>query len=168
MDRRPGSRKTAPRKPPAAEPPPSSQPSGSRCAEVVLDVEVERDRVHLILANCGDAVATEIRVEFSRDLLGIGGSLGVSGLPIFKRLGVLRPGRVLRIFWDAAPTLLAHRGQTAPFVATVSWNERSRPRQHAEYHHDLSIYEQWPECLESSSEERERRHFQPAKTCVDR
>ena len=122
---------------------------GFRAAEVVLDVEVEHDRVHLILANCGDAVATEIHVEFSRPLLGIGGSLGISELPIFKRLGVLRPGRALRIFWDAAPTLLARGGQTTPFVATVSWSERSRPRQRAEYHHDLSIYEQWPECVES-------------------
>jgi hypothetical protein len=148
MARRPTSRKAALRKRPAAGPPPRSVPSGFRSAEVVLDVEVERDRVHLILTNCGDAVATEVHVEFSRALIGIGGSLGVSGLPVFKRLGVLRPGRALRIFWDAAPTLLARRGETAPFVATVSWNERLRPRQRAEYHHDLSIYQQWPECLE--------------------
>ena len=148
MVRRPASRKAAPRKRPAAEPPSSAVPAASRSAEVVLDVEVEHDRVHLILANCGDAVATEIHVEFSRALVGIGGSLGISGLPVFRRLGVLRPGRALRIFWDAAPTLFAHRSETAPFVATVSWNERLRPRQRAEYHHDLSIYEQWPECVE--------------------
>jgi hypothetical protein len=55
---------------------------------------------------------------------------------------------VLRVFWDASHLLLARRGQIAPFVATVSWNERSRPRQRVEYHHDLSIYVQWPECLE--------------------
>jgi hypothetical protein len=122
---------------------------GHRSAEVVLDVEVERDRVHLVLANCGDAVATEIQVEFSRELVGLGGSLGISGLPVFKRLGVLRPGHTLRIFWDAAPALLARRDQTGPFVATVSWSERSSPRQRAEYHHDLSIYAQWPECIES-------------------
>jgi hypothetical protein len=115
---------------------------------VVLDVEVDHDRVHLIVANCGDAVATEIRVEFSRVLLGVGGSVDMSALPLFKRLGVLRPGRALRIFWDAAPTLVTGRGQAPSFVATVSWNERCGPRQRAEYHHDLSIYRQWPECLD--------------------
>ena len=126
----------------------SSRDAGFRSAEVVLDVDVEHDRVHLILANCGNAVATEIRVEFSRELIGIAGSRAVSDLPVFRRLGVLRPGRALRIFWDAAPALLARRNHIVPFVATVSWNERRRRRQRAEYHHDLSIYEQWPECLE--------------------
>src|SRR5215510_15235599 len=85
----------------------------SRSAEVVLDVDVEQDRVHLVLTNCGDAVATEVRVEFSRTLKGLGGASDISALPVFKRLGVLRPGRVLRIFWDSAPSLLG-RDHGAP------------------------------------------------------
>ena len=119
-----------------------------RSAEIVLDVDVEKHRVHLVLTNCGDAVATDVQVKFSRALSGLGGSLDVSGLPIFKRLGVLRPGRVLRIFWDSASSLLGERAQAAPFVATVSWNERLRPRQQASYSHDLSIYKQLPESIE--------------------
>jgi hypothetical protein len=114
---------------------------------VVLDVDVEGDRVHLVLANCGDAVATDVQVTFSRALVGLGGSLRVSDLPIFKTLGVLRPGRAVRIFWDAAPSLLTQRGQAAPFVATVSWSERSRSRQKVEYHHDLSVYRELPQAL---------------------
>jgi hypothetical protein len=121
-----------------------------RAAEVVLDVEVEKHRVQLVLANCGDAAAIDVRVKFSRVLSGLGGSLDVSGLPVFKRLGVLRPGCALHIFWDAAPSLFSQRGQTAPFVATVSWSERLRPRQQADYHHDLSIYKQLPEALDSN------------------
>ena len=69
-------------------------------------------------------------------------------VPIFTKLGVLRPGCVLRIFWDAAPSLLTHKDQAAPFVATVSWSERSRPRQQVDYRHDLSIYRQLPEALD--------------------
>ncbi len=141
-------------KPPRAKPAAddSAEPSALslRSAEVVLDVDVEKHRVHLVLANCGDAVATDVQVKFSRVLSGLGGSLDVSGLPVFKRLGVLRPGRVLRIFWDAAPSLLSERAQTAPFVATVSWSERLRPRQQADYHHDLSIYKELPEALDSN------------------
>ena len=120
----------------------------TRAAEVVLDVEVEKDRVHLVLANCGDAVAIDVQVKFSRVLSGLGGSLDVSGLPVFTRLGVLRPGRALRIFWDAAPALFSQSAQAAPFVATVSWSERLRPRQQADYTHDLSIYKQLPESIE--------------------
>jgi hypothetical protein len=123
------------------------QRPGARSAEVVLDVDVEDDRVHLVLVNCGDAVATDVHVEFSRALVGIAGSVTLSTLPVFKQLGVLRPGRSLRVFWDAAPTLLSRREHAAPFTATVSWSERGRPRQRAEYRHDLSIYEHWPQCL---------------------
>jgi hypothetical protein len=135
---KPASRKRPPAK--AEEP----LPVGARSAEVVLDVDVERDRVHLVLANCGDAVATDVQVKFSRALVGLGGSMRISELPIFTKLGVLRPGRTVRIFWDAAPSLLSQKGQAAPFVATVSWSERSRGHQQAEYHHDLSIYRQMP------------------------
>jgi len=128
----------------------SATPSdGLRSAEVVLDVDVEKGRVHLVLVNCGNALATDVQVTFSRQLSGLGGSLDVSGLPIFKHLGVLRPGRAVRIFWDAAPSLFSQSGQTAPFVATVSWHERLRGRQQADYRHDLSIYKQLPESLDS-------------------
>ena len=141
------SSKRSPRKRAAADSPDTPLYS-LRSAEVVLDVDVEDHRVHLVLANYGDAVATDVQVKFSRVLSGLGGSLDVSGLPVFKRLGVLRPGRVLRIFWDAAPSLLSQRAQTAPFVATVTWSERLRPRQQAEYSHDLSVYKQLPMSLD--------------------
>jgi hypothetical protein len=128
----------------AGEPPATS----TRSAEVVLDVDVEHDRVHLVLANCGDAVATDVQVKFSRALVGLGGSMRISDLPIFTKLGVLRPGRAMRIFWDVAPSLLSQKGQAAPFVATVSWSERSGSRQQAEYHHDLAVYRQLPAVVE--------------------
>lgn len=122
-------------------------PAG-RAAEVVLDVDVEQGRVHLVLANCGDAVATDITVQFSRPLPGPDGTGDLSELPLFTRLGVLRPGRTLRVFWGFAPALLAGRDQLAPFVATATWSERSGARQRAEYHHDLSVYRRFPECVE--------------------
>jgi len=140
------SKPAARKRPPAKSADPS--PIGARSAEVVLDVDVEKGRVHLVLANCGDAVATDVQVKFSRVLVGLAGSLRVSDLPIFTKLGLLRPGRAVRIFWDAASSLLAQRGQAEPFVATVSWSERSGSRHQADYHHDLSIYRQLPEALD--------------------
>jgi hypothetical protein len=140
----PRTRRPAARKPSPPAPARPDTAHESRSAEVVLDVDVDDDRVHLVLANCGTAVATDVRVEFSRTLIGLGGSLEVSALPVFSHLGVLRPGRTLRIFWDAAAALLHSREKAGPFTATVSWSERSRPHQRAQYHHDLSIYRQWP------------------------
>lgn len=129
----------------------SSKPRTSprRTAEVVLDVEVERGRVHLVLANCGDAAATDIAVEFSRPLAGLDDAPAVSALPVFAHLGVLRPGHAVRIFWNAAPALLGRRDASSPFTATVAWSERDRPRQRAKYRHDLGIYRDWPASVDS-------------------
>jgi hypothetical protein len=113
---------------------------------VVLDLELEDGRAQLVLANCGDAVATDVRVTFSRPLTGLGGSVVLSELPLFARLGVLRPGNTLRVFWDATPALLAGR-EAEPFEATVRWTEpgAARPVQRrATYRHDPGIYRVWP------------------------
>jgi hypothetical protein len=115
---------------------------------VVLDVEVARDRVHLVLANCGDAAATDISVKFSRPLAWPDDEAPVSALPVFERLGVLRPGHSVRIFWHAASTLLGGCDGLEAFAATVSWHERERRAQRATYRHDLSIYRRWPTCVE--------------------
>jgi len=127
---------------------PASPSAGSarRAAHVVLDVEVEDARAHLVLANCGDAVATDVRVTFSRPLVGVGGRVVLSELPLFSQLGVLRPGILLRVFWDAAPALLAGR-ESQPFEATVTWTEAGsarRVRRRATYRHDPAIFRVWP------------------------
>jgi hypothetical protein len=109
----------------------------------VLDVDIENDRAELVLENCGDAVATDVRVTFSRTLPGLCGTTDIARLPVFQKLGVLRPGRSLRIFWDAASAIFA-RDAGAPFVATVTWSERSRPRQRVEYRHEPAIYRRLP------------------------
>ena len=125
----------------------------ARQAQVVLDLDVADGRVHLVLANCGDAVATDVSVKFSRKLRGLGATVVISDLPLFKQVGVLRPGRELRVLWDAAPVIV--RGKEAePFSATVSWSEPgrdSRARRSATYRHDPSIYRMWPESVKAPS-----------------
>ena len=122
-------------------------PEATRTAEVVLDVELdEAGAVHLVLANCGEAVATDIRVKFSRELRGIDEDTPVSGLPIFQRLGVLRPGREVRVLWQSAEVLLKawEEDEEEPFTCTVSWAERGGRRQSGMYRHDLSVFQNLP------------------------
>lgn len=120
-------------------------PEARRAAEVVLDVELdEAGAIHLVLANCGDAVATDIRVRFSRELRGIGDAKPVSALPIFRHLGVLRPGREVRVLWHSAQVLLKAREEEEPFSCTVSWTERGGRRQDCTYRHDLSVVRNLP------------------------
>ena len=99
-------KRTPVRRPKPAGPVPRRRP------EVVLDVECDRGRAHLVLANVGDAAATDISVRFSRPLDGLGGSACISDLPVFSGLGLIRPGREFRVFWDATPRLLARGRET--------------------------------------------------------
>lgn len=120
--------------------------TSARSACVVLDLEMADGRAHLLLANCGDAVATDVRVTFSRPLVGVGGRIVLSDLPLFAHLGVLRPGKVLRVFWDSSPVLLAGR-EAQPFEATVRWTEPGvarRVQRRATYRHDPAIFRVWP------------------------
>jgi hypothetical protein len=137
--RKAGGARVAPK--PKSEAAASAKSLPARSAEVVLDldVDIEQDRAELVLENCGDAVATDVRVTFSRALPGLGGSTDIARLAVFQKLGVLRPGRSIRVFWDAASAILARDGG-APFVATVSWSERSRPGQRVEYRHEPATY----------------------------
>ncbi|MGE3107542.1 MAG: hypothetical protein AB7G11_01035 [Phycisphaerales bacterium] len=123
----------------AASPP---RPPG-RSAEIVLDIEFDADSAYIILANCGDAAATDISVRFSRALVGLGGSMNLSELPVFRSLGVLRPGQSIRIFWDAASTIFA-AGQAARFAATVTWGEAAGASRSATYHHDPAVFRALP------------------------
>ena len=120
---------------------------------MVLDLEVADGRMHLVLANCGDAVATDIRVKFSRRLRGLGDTMAISTLPIFKSLGVLRPGKELRVFWDTAHAIVGGR-EVAPFSAIVSWTEptrSSRSRFSATYLHNPAIYRVLPQTVDAQS-----------------
>lgn len=119
--------------------------SEGRAAEVVLDLELQDGALVLVLANCGDAAATDVSVAFSPALRGIDGS-ALGDLPVFRGLGMLRPGREVRVLWSA-PGASVKGGSADPFVATVSWNERERGAQRAAYRHDPAVWRRLPEIV---------------------
>jgi len=129
---------------PAARP--TARPAAGRGPEVVLDLECDSGRAHLVLVNTGDAVAVDVRVEFSRPLEGLGGEVRVSDLALFKGLGVLRPGREFRVFWDSTPRLF-EKGRVGAFEAAVVWRDLGGRAYGARYRHDLAVFRELPESL---------------------
>jgi hypothetical protein len=113
---------------------------------VVLDLECDAGRAHLVLVNTGDAVAMDVRVVFSRPLIGLGGEMRVSELALFKGLGVLRPGREFRVFWDTTPRLYEAKRPLA-FEAAVTWRDAAGGEHLARYRHDLEVFRELPESL---------------------
>lgn len=110
---------------------------------VVLDVDFERGAFELVLLNCGDLPAHDVRVDFEPDIVGLVGRLDVGSLPIFTGLGVLRPGREIRIFLDSAASVWSH--DSYRFRATVGFADSRGKRQTREYTHDLHVFRNLPQ-----------------------
>jgi hypothetical protein len=112
---------------------------------VVLDVDYTKGAFELVLVNVGDHVAHDVSVEFSRPLIGAR-NLRVSELPLFRRVGVLRPGREVRVFLDSATDLFRRR-KSNTFRATVTWRDGGGQAHQAQYRHDLDAYRGFPEVI---------------------
>lgn len=113
------------------------------CSIVVLDVDYERGAFELVIANVGTTVAHDIKVTFTRSLVGAGGNV-VTKLPVFGHLRTLRPGKEVRIFLDSAASVF-HRRKTNTFGCAVTWRNSAGKDHKANYQHDLDAYREMPE-----------------------
>jgi hypothetical protein len=110
---------------------------------VVLDVDLRRTAFELVLENIGIEPAHEVRVRFSHPIPGPEGRADLGSLRLFRALGVLRPGKPIRVFVDRAVAVL-ERGPTC-FTAKVKCRDRSGRELSWEYRHDLTAYVDLPE-----------------------
>lgn len=111
---------------------------------VILDVDFVRQAFVLVLANIGQAPAFDPRVTFSRKLVGVGGDVVVSDLPVWSTLTLLRPGKRLDVFLDAA-SLVFRRKDATEFTATVTYaNDAGESFKHR-YQHNLAAYRDLPQ-----------------------
>lgn len=109
---------------------------------VVLDVDLVGSAFELVLANIGDEPAHQVRVELSPPLTALGGELDLSTLPLFRRLGVLRPSREIRVFLDPAPAAWAREPQQ--FTACVRFRDAQGKERERTYEHDLGAFRDLP------------------------
>jgi hypothetical protein len=114
-------------------------------AEVVVDVDYRSGAFEIVIVNIGDAVAHDVKVKFSRNLVGAR-DVVVSELPIFQRLRTLPPGKQIRVFLDSADAVFRRR-KTNTFSVVAYWNSADGTRSTASYTHDLDAYRDLPEMV---------------------
>ena len=114
-----------------------------READVVLDVELERGLLFLVLRNLGDLPAHTVRVRFEQPLHGLGGERRVDRLQIFRRLEFLGPGRHIRVFLDRT-ALFFGRDEPTELAVTVTWRTDREKRRRRQIRHDLAAYRDFP------------------------
>lgn len=116
----------------------------TRDSAVILDVVLENRILLFRLANIGAKPVTGIRVTFNRKIMGIGGRVEITGLPVFGQLDFLAPGRVIDVPIDRAAAFFA-LDNAEPLIARVSYVDFEGRPIHAEMHHDLAVWREMPE-----------------------
>jgi hypothetical protein len=114
-----------------------------READVVLDVELDRGLLFLIVENLGDLPAHNVRVRFEQPLHGLGGEKRIDRLQLFRRLEFLGPRRQIHVFLDRAGLFFARDEPTALDV-NVTWRTDRGKRASRAIRHDLGAYRDFP------------------------
>lgn len=116
-------------------------PRASTAPLVVFDLDYANGRLFMVLTNTGTEPALDVSVAFDKPLPGLCGTKDFATLPLFSRLPVLRPGREVRLFFDAGPSI----GAIGRFSAAVKWSLACGDARSATYVHDTAIYKHWPD-----------------------
>jgi hypothetical protein len=114
-----------------------------RDADVILDVELERGLLFLVVENLGDVPAHGVRVRFEQPLHGLGGERRIDRLQIFRRLEFLGPHRRIRVFLDRT-ALFFSRKEPAAVDVTITWRTDDGARRRRHIRHDLAAYRDIP------------------------
>jgi hypothetical protein len=107
--------------------------------DVVLDVEFDQGLLWLVVANIGERPALAAQVRFDKPFRGLGGSVEVSALRLFRRIEFLPPGKEIRTLLDASSAYFARKEPTK-LVATIAFRDDAGQGFERQVVHDLSIY----------------------------
>jgi hypothetical protein len=114
-----------------------------READVILDIELERGLLFLVVENLGDIPAHGVRVRFQQPLHGLGGERRIDRLQIFRRLEFLGPHRRIRVFLDRTSLFFA-RKEPAEVDVTITWRTDDGARRRRQIRHDLAAFRDIP------------------------
>ena len=107
--------------------------------DVVLDVEFDQGLLWLVVANIGERPALGAQVRFDKPFRGLGGSVEVSALRLFRRIEFLPPGKEIRTLLDASSAYFARKEPTK-LAATIAFRDDAGQGFERRVVHDLAIY----------------------------
>ena len=107
--------------------------------DVVLDVEFDQGLLWLVVANIGERPALAAQVRFDKPFRGLGGSVEVSALRLFRRIEFLPPAKEIRTLLDASSAYFARKEPTK-LAATIAFRDDAGQGYERRVVHDLAIY----------------------------
>lgn len=122
----------------------TSEPLRPGC-DVILDVEIERGVLHLVLANIGMAPAHAVRVKLDKAVRDLAGQR-VNDNALCTNLEFLAPGRRVRLLVDSLAGYVERR-QPMKFGVKLQWSDDDGRLLSRSIMHDLTAWTQLRDTL---------------------
>ena len=110
-----------------------------RESDVIVDFVFEEGALYVTVANIGERPALKVSCRFEPGFHGLGGSVEVSRLPLFRNIEYLAPRKEIRTLVDSSAAYFARKEPTKLQV-TVTYRDESGTRRQTVIAHDLGIY----------------------------
>jgi hypothetical protein len=107
--------------------------------DVIVDFVFEDGLFFLAVSNIGPEPAERVHVAFDPPFKGLGGSVSIPDLPLFRNIEFLAPARSIRTLLDSAAAYFA-RQEPERVTINISFVDRAGRTYKSVIRHDLSIY----------------------------
>jgi hypothetical protein len=107
--------------------------------DVIVDFVFEDGLFFLTVTNIGPEPAERVHVGFDPPFKGLGGSLAIADIPLFRNIEFLAPARSIRTLLDSAAAYFA-RQEPERITVNISFADRAGRNYKSSIRHDLSIY----------------------------
>ena len=124
-----------------ARPPQRAKKTGD--PDVVLDLVLRDGMFFFRLWNKSDQSVRDVTVAFRRKVMGLGGAVEITGLPIWSKLTFMPPGKEIAVPIERSGQFLAMDRGT-PLVATVAYTDANGSRWMGSIKHDFGAYSGFP------------------------
>ena len=108
-------------------------------SDVIVDFVFEEGVLYVTVANIGERPALKVSCRFEPGFRGLGGSVEISRLPLFRNIEYLAPRKEIRTLVDSSAAYFARKEPTKLQVA-ITYRDESGTRRQAAIKHDLGIY----------------------------
>ena len=123
-----------------------------RGSDVIVDFVFEAGVLYVTVANIGERPALRVSCRFEPGFHGLGGSVEISRLPLFRNIAFLAPRKEIRTLVDSSASYFARKEPTKLKV-TVTYREVGGARRQATIAHDLGIYKDLAYVVAGSGEQ---------------
>lgn len=107
--------------------------------DVIVDFVFEEGMLFVAVQNIGSAPAVKVQVTFDPAFKGLGGTVSIPELRLFRNIEFLAPSRSIRTLLDSSASYFG-RKEPEQITVNASYLDRAGEKFSSTMRHDLSIY----------------------------